>query len=120
MVTGNAVLHVRDQSWAALPDLPALHDVMSAATVWAGDRLFVWGGVRFDQAHPGGQLQSAGWTWRPDRVRTVEAGPTDVSRPRSTAPCWSSSMPAAPRPDGWSRRSRAATTLGSCQRAPMR
>ena len=83
VVTGNSVLHVRDQSWAALPDLPALHDVMSAATVWAGDRLFVWGGVRFDEAHPGGQLQSAGWTWRPDRVRTVEAGPTDV--PTATA-----------------------------------
>ena len=29
VVTGNAVLHVRDQSWADLPDLPALHDVVS-------------------------------------------------------------------------------------------
>jgi hypothetical protein len=78
VVTGDSVLHVRDRSWAALPDLPALHDVGSAATVWAGDRLFVWGGVRFDEEHPAGELRSAGWTWRPDRVRTVEAGPTDV------------------------------------------
>jgi hypothetical protein len=78
VVTGNSVLHVRDRSWAALPDLPALHDVGSTATAWAGDRLFVWGGVRFDEAHPAGQLRSAGWTWRPDRVRTIEAGPTDV------------------------------------------
>jgi hypothetical protein len=78
VVTGGSVLHVRDRSWTALPDLPALHDVGSAATAWAGDRLFVWGGVRFDDAHPAGQLRSAGWTWRPDRVRTVEVGPTDV------------------------------------------
>ena len=78
VVTGDSVLHVRDRSWAALPDLPALHDVGSAATGWAGDRLFVWGGLRFDEEHPAGQLRSAGWTWRPDGVRTVEAGPTDV------------------------------------------
>jgi hypothetical protein len=78
VVTGDSVLHMRDRSWAALPDLPALHDVGGAATAWAGDRLFVWGGVRFDEEHPAGKLRSAGWTWRPDRVGTVEAGPTDV------------------------------------------
>jgi heat shock protein HslJ len=96
VVTGNSVLHVRDRSWAALPDLPALHDVGSAATAWAGDRLFVWGGARFDEAHPGGQLRSAGWTWRPDRVRTVEAGPTDV--PTATP---SVEPPGTPGGDPW-------------------
>jgi hypothetical protein len=96
VVTGGSVLHLRDRSWATLPGLPALHDVGSAATAWAGDRLFVWGGVRFDEEHPAGQLRSAGWSWRPDRVRTVEAGPPDV--PTATP---SVESPRTPGGDPW-------------------
>jgi hypothetical protein len=33
------------------------------AITWAGDRLFVWGGVRWDAGEP--TILAAGWIWKP-------------------------------------------------------
>jgi hypothetical protein len=58
-------LHVADRRWERLPDLAGLDGVSGQASVWAGDRLMVWGGARFDDGTPMGALLGTGWTWKP-------------------------------------------------------
>jgi META domain len=89
VVMGRWALHVADRSWQQLPELPALDGVQGARTVWAGDRLFVWGGARFDAAHPSGQLLGAGWSWRPATVGTTPDPPaTTAGKPWQLIGSW--------------------------------
>ncbi len=65
VVSEGWALHVADDRWERLPDLDALDGVGGQASVWAGDRLMVWGGARFDDTTPAGELLGTGWTWQP-------------------------------------------------------
>lgn len=56
------VLHVPTLAWAPLTK-PRAGEEAGGASVWAGDRLFVWGGVRSNGA--AAALLSDGWTWQP-------------------------------------------------------
>ena len=56
------VLHVPTLTWAPLMK-PRVGEEAGAASVWAGDRLFLWGGVRSNGAAAG--LVGDGWTWLP-------------------------------------------------------
>lgn len=56
------VLHVPTLRWARLTK-PRAGEEAGAASVWAGDRLFLWGGVRSNGAAT--TLLDNGWTWRP-------------------------------------------------------
>jgi hypothetical protein len=60
-------LHVPSATWTAVPEHEGLPDEEGAA-VWAGDRLFVWGGVRWIDPDPFSAeavLLADGWSWRP-------------------------------------------------------
>ena len=65
VVTEGWALHVGHGRWERLPDLDGLDGVGGQASVWAGDRLMVWGGARFDDETPSGELLGTGWTWQP-------------------------------------------------------
>jgi hypothetical protein len=65
VVTEGWALHVTDGRWERLPELDEVTNVSGLAWVWAGDRLMVWGGARFDDSTPAGRLLGDGWTWRP-------------------------------------------------------
>ena len=56
------VLDVADESWRPL-DRPPGGAEQGEAAVWAGDRLMVWGGVRWNGAEP--TLLDIGWAWLP-------------------------------------------------------
>ncbi len=56
------VLHVPTLTWAPLTK-PRVGEEAGAASVWAGDRLFLWGGVRSNGA--AAVLVGDGWTWLP-------------------------------------------------------
>jgi hypothetical protein len=54
------VLHVSSGRWFELPPPPdSAHE--GQAVTWAGDRLFVWGGVRWDGNEP--TILGDGWLW---------------------------------------------------------
>jgi hypothetical protein len=56
------VLHVPSGGWTRLPPPPdAAHE--GHAVTWAGDRLFAWGGVRWDGDDF--TLLADGWSWSP-------------------------------------------------------
>ena len=56
------VLHAPTLKWAPLTK-PRVGEEAGAASVWAGDRLVLWGGVRSNGAAP--MLVGDGWTWLP-------------------------------------------------------
>jgi hypothetical protein len=57
--------------------------------VWAGDRLMVWGGARFDDSTPAGKLLGTGWTWRPgDVATTADHGTAAADERRAGDPAW--------------------------------
>jgi hypothetical protein len=56
------VLHVPSRTWQPVPAPPDSPDGTAAVT-WAGDRLFVWGGVSWNGGT--GLLLGVGWTWTP-------------------------------------------------------
>jgi hypothetical protein len=57
-------LNVPDRTWTVLDPIPAdRYGQEFMAAVWAGSRLFLWGGL-----HDDGEYQkpvATGWTWRP-------------------------------------------------------
>jgi hypothetical protein len=54
------VLHVSSGRWFELPPPPdSAHE--GQAVTWAGDHLFVWGGVRWDGNEP--TILGDGWLW---------------------------------------------------------
>ena len=57
-----AVLHVPSGTWFELPPPPG--SVTEQAVTWADDRLFVWGGVRWE-GDESFSLVSDGWFWKP-------------------------------------------------------
>ncbi|MGH2634861.1 MAG: hypothetical protein ACRDHU_01735 [Actinomycetota bacterium] len=60
-------LHVPTGTWLELPPPPGVaHE--GPAIAWAGDGLFVWGGVRWNGAEP--KLLSDGWLWEPSSTST--------------------------------------------------
>lgn len=59
-----AVLHAPSETWFELPAPPESAQEGQAIT-WAGEGLFVWGGVRWDGDDP--SLVSDAWMWRPSR-----------------------------------------------------
>lgn len=60
------LLRTPSLQWERMDDQPApLDDRSGAAETWAGDRLFVWGGVRYGKGTGLGELHADGWTWRP-------------------------------------------------------
>jgi hypothetical protein len=92
VVSDGWALHVADGRWERLPDLDRLDGVSGQSSVWAGDQLMVWGGARFDDKHPAGELLGTGWTWRPaGEVTTTngaDATPTDEVADRTGAAAW--------------------------------
>ena len=81
VASSNLVLDADTMRWWTLPPHEALggddvpfESVADVAAAWAGDRLFVWGGVRrWDQAEgeeppvpvPATRLRDTGWVWVP-------------------------------------------------------
>jgi len=61
-----AVLHAPSGTWFELPPPPGSAGEGQAIT-WAGDSLFVWGGVRWDGDEP--SIVSDPWLWRPPGER---------------------------------------------------
>lgn len=62
MVRGQgAILDVETGSWEALPAAPAEADEQ-AVVVWAGNRLIVWGGYRWNRAETAAEMVHAGWS----------------------------------------------------------
>ena len=59
-----AILDVANRSWDALPAPPIAADEQAVA-VWAGDRLIVWGGYRWDRSFEEAEMVNAGWSWIP-------------------------------------------------------
>ncbi|WP_088287078.1 hypothetical protein [Kineosporia sp. A_224] len=59
------LLRTPSLQWERMDDNPALEDRSGSAETWAGDRLFVWGGVRYGEGTGPGELHDDGWTWRP-------------------------------------------------------
>lgn len=59
------LLRTPSLQWERMDDDPALDDRSGPAETWAGDRLFVWGGVRYGEGTGLGELHDDGWTWRP-------------------------------------------------------
>jgi hypothetical protein len=59
-----AILDVANRSWEALPVPPVAADEQAVA-VWAGDRLIVWGGYRWDRSYQEAEMVNAGWSWIP-------------------------------------------------------
>jgi hypothetical protein len=55
-------LHVPTWTWLEVPPTPGAGFGESAIT-WAGDRLFVWGGVRWEGSEP--TILAEGWIWEP-------------------------------------------------------
>jgi hypothetical protein len=55
------VLHVPSRTWSGLEPPPRAAN--EQALTWAGDRLFAWGGVRWDGEEA--EIVSDAWTWRP-------------------------------------------------------
>jgi hypothetical protein len=51
-----------DDRWFELPPPPDIAHEGQSVT-WAGDRLFVWGGVRWDGNEP--TILGDGWLWSP-------------------------------------------------------
>ena len=64
VVDDGQVLDVAAGTWRSLAAPPDA-DAQGATLAWVGDRLFVWGGSRFDPAGTTGRVLSTGWTWRP-------------------------------------------------------
>jgi hypothetical protein len=60
-----AILDVATETWEALPAPPVVADEQAVA-VWAGDRLIVWGGYRWDNSFSHAQMVDAGWWWIPN------------------------------------------------------
>lgn len=59
-----AILDVVSGTWEPLPAPPVAADEQAVA-VWAGDRLIVWGGFRWDRSYGKAELVNAGWSWIP-------------------------------------------------------
>ena len=59
-----AILDVASGIWEALPAPPVAAEEQAVA-VWAGDRLIVWGGYRWDRSYDEAQMVNAGWSWIP-------------------------------------------------------
>jgi hypothetical protein len=64
------VLHVPTGRWTELTEPPARPNLGGVAATWAGDRLFVWGGLRWEPqtsplADPVGTLLDDGAVWVP-------------------------------------------------------
>jgi hypothetical protein len=59
-----AILDVATRSWEVLPAPPVAADEQAVA-VWAGDRLFVWGGYRWNLSEDEAEMVKAGWSWTP-------------------------------------------------------
>jgi hypothetical protein len=59
-----AILDVATGTWEPLPAPPIAADEQALA-VWAGDRLIVWGGYRWDRPDEGAEMVDAGWSWIP-------------------------------------------------------
>jgi hypothetical protein len=59
-----AILDVVSGTWEPLPAPPvAAHE--QAVAVWAGDRLIVWGGYRWNRSFEEAEMVNAGWSWIP-------------------------------------------------------
>ena len=56
------VLDVPARAWRPLPRPPGAAD-SGEAVMWAGDGLFVWGGVRWEGVNA--TLVNSGFFWRP-------------------------------------------------------
>jgi hypothetical protein len=82
VVSAGRVLHVPNMSWSVIAPHKALGGTGDPAEVtayqaliWAGDRLFVWGGITMRPVEdntcchpdlsPPGRLRDTGWTWQP-------------------------------------------------------
>lgn len=59
-----AILDVVSRNWEALPAPPVAADERAVA-VWAGDRLIVWGGYRWNSSQDQAEMVNAGWSWIP-------------------------------------------------------
>ncbi|MEX0985463.1 MAG: hypothetical protein WD096_10510 [Actinomycetota bacterium] len=59
-----AILDVEAGAWEALPATPTQADEQAVA-VWAGDRLIVWGGYRWNRTETAAEMVDAGWLWIP-------------------------------------------------------
>jgi hypothetical protein len=59
-----AILDVATGSWEGLPATPLRADEQAVA-VWAGDRLIVWGGYRWERSSDEAEMVDAGWSWIP-------------------------------------------------------
>lgn len=62
-----AILDLASGSWEALPGPPVAADEQAVA-VWAGDRLIVWGGYRWNRSEDEAHMVNAGWSWIPEGV----------------------------------------------------
>lgn len=60
-----AILDVATGSWETLPTTPDAADE-GAVAVWAGDRLIVWGGIRWNHSNTEAEMVEAGWSWIPN------------------------------------------------------
>jgi hypothetical protein len=70
-------LHVPSGRWVELAPPPETADEGQAIT-WAGDHLFVWGGVRWDGE---GTILDGGWLWSPAAPPESESASTvDIAR----------------------------------------
>jgi hypothetical protein len=59
-----AILDVATESWETLPAAPDAANE-GAVAVWAGDRLIVWGGYRWNRSETEAQMVNGGWAWIP-------------------------------------------------------
>jgi hypothetical protein len=59
------LLRTPSLQWERMDDNTGLDGITGSAETWAGDRLFVWGGVRHGEGTGLGELRADGWTWRP-------------------------------------------------------
>lgn len=64
LLDGHWVQHLPTGRWTRVPPLDTGREHSGAGSVWAGDRILVWGGVTYptDQREV---LLNAGFTWRP-------------------------------------------------------
>jgi hypothetical protein len=68
-----AILDVDTGSWEPLPAPPIAADE-GAVAVWAGDRLVVWGGIRWKSSERGPSVVIDGDPLVSDQAEIVEAG----------------------------------------------
>lgn len=65
-------LHVPTGQWARLEQPPGAPDE-ATGTAWGDGRVYVWGGVRWDDQ--GGELLGDGWAWTPPAFDQQQADP---------------------------------------------